>query len=57
LQLIEGLHRPGGGSASGAGTSEGMTVVLVTHEQGLAERFADRIVTISDGRIEREERR
>jgi ABC-type sulfate/molybdate transport systems ATPase subunit len=31
--------------------------VLVTHEQALAERFADRIVTISDGRIEREERR
>jgi putative ABC transport system ATP-binding protein len=53
LQLIEGLHRPGGSS----GAAEGMTVVLVTHEQALAERFADRIVTISDGRIEREERR
>ncbi|MGH9775919.1 MAG: ABC transporter ATP-binding protein [Candidatus Acidiferrales bacterium] len=29
----------------------GMTVVLVTHERGLAERFAHRIVTLSDGRL------
>jgi putative ABC transport system ATP-binding protein len=59
MQLIEGLHRPGGASGTGgaASSAEGMTVVLVTHEQGLAERFADRIVTISDGRIAREERR
>jgi putative ABC transport system ATP-binding protein len=58
LQLIEGLHHPSGaGAADAAGATEGMTVVLVTHEQALAERFADRIVTISDGRIEREERR
>jgi putative ABC transport system ATP-binding protein len=56
MQLIEGLHRPGGLSAAAA-PAEGMTVVLVTHEQGLAERFADRIVTILDGRIAREERR
>jgi putative ABC transport system ATP-binding protein len=56
MQLIEGLHHPA--SASGAdAAAEGMTVVLVTHEQGLAERFADRIVTISDGRIAHEERR
>jgi putative ABC transport system ATP-binding protein len=53
MQLIEGLHRPDGAGATG----EGMTVVLVTHEQGLAERFADRIVTISDGRIAHEVRR
>jgi putative ABC transport system ATP-binding protein len=70
LQLIEGLHRPSGvggiadagadtaaGASGSTGASRGMTVVLVTHEQALAERFADRIVTISDGRIEREERR
>ena len=61
LQLIEGLHHPGGAPSSGetgnGGAARGMTVVLVTHEQALAERFADRIVTISDGRIEREERR
>jgi len=58
LQLIEVLHHPSGaGAADAAGATEGMTVVLVTHEQALAERFADRIVTISDGRIEREERR
>ena len=64
LQLIEGLHHPAGasmdgGAADGAarGATQGMTVVLVTNEQALAERFADRIVTISDGRIEREERR
>jgi putative ABC transport system ATP-binding protein len=56
MQLIEGLHRPGGTSGA-AGATEGMTVVLVTHEQGLAERFADRIVTISDGRIAHEVRR
>jgi len=60
LQLIEGLHHPAGASMDGGaadGAARGMTVVLVTHEQALAERFADRIVTISDGRIEREERR
>ncbi|MGC1188559.1 MAG: ABC transporter ATP-binding protein [Candidatus Acidiferrales bacterium] len=65
LQLIEGLHRPAAssgssetnGSGDAAGAARRMTVVLVTHEQGLAERFADRIVTISDGRIEREVRR
>jgi putative ABC transport system ATP-binding protein len=28
-----------------------MTVVLVTHERPLAQRFADRIVMLSDGRI------
>jgi len=34
----------------------GMTVVMVTHERVLAERYADRIVTLSDGAISREER-
>jgi putative ABC transport system ATP-binding protein len=48
MQLIAEIHRP----ASGAGR----TVVMVTHEQALAERYADRIVTLSDGAISREER-
>jgi putative ABC transport system ATP-binding protein len=48
MSLIASIHRP----ASGAGRS----VVMVTHERALAERFADRIVTLSDGAISREER-
>ena len=32
--------------------SSNMTVVMVTHERGLAERFAHRIVTISDGKLQ-----
>jgi putative ABC transport system ATP-binding protein len=31
--------------------SLGMTIVLVTHERPLAERFADRIATVADGRL------
>ena len=29
----------------------GMTIVMVTHERPLAERFANRIVTLSDGKL------
>jgi putative ABC transport system ATP-binding protein len=29
----------------------GMTIVMVTHERPLAERFANRIATLSDGRL------
>ena len=29
----------------------GMTIVMVTHERPLAERFADRIVTVADGKL------
>ena len=29
----------------------GMTVIMVTHERPLAERFASRIATLSDGRL------
>jgi putative ABC transport system ATP-binding protein len=31
--------------------SLGMTVIMVTHERAIAERFADRIVTMADGRL------
>ncbi|MDP9268082.1 MAG: ABC transporter ATP-binding protein [Acidobacteriota bacterium] len=39
LNLIQELNR------------EGMTVVLVTHERALAERYATRLVFLSDGKI------
>jgi ABC-type polar amino acid transport system ATPase subunit len=28
-----------------------MTILMVTHERGLAERFAQRIIHMADGRI------
>jgi len=31
--------------------SLGMTIVLVTHERPLAERFADRIASVADGKL------
>jgi ABC-type lipoprotein export system ATPase subunit len=34
-----------------AQTSLGMTIIMVTHERPLAERFANRIVVLSDGRL------
>jgi len=48
MSLIAQIHRPASGP--------GRTIVMVTHERALAERFADRIVTLSDGAILREER-
>jgi putative ABC transport system ATP-binding protein len=48
MNLVAQIHRPASGS--------GRTVVMVTHERALAERYADRIVTLSDGTIAREER-
>jgi len=48
MKLIEEIHLP----ASGAGR----TIIMVTHERALAERCADRIVTLSDGAISREEK-
>lgn len=35
--------------------SLGMTVVMVTHERGLAERFAQRLVFLADGKLVTEE--
>ena len=48
MQLVAQIHKPASGP--------GRTVVMVTHERALAERYADRIVTLSDGAIAREER-
>jgi putative ABC transport system ATP-binding protein len=31
--------------------ASGMTVVLVTHEQPLAERYAKRLVSLADGKV------
>ncbi len=47
MSLIAEIHRPSSGP--------GRTIVMVTHERALAERYADRIVTLSDGAISREE--
>jgi putative ABC transport system ATP-binding protein len=48
MSLIAQIHRPASGPAK--------TIIMVTHERALAERYADRIVTMSDGTILREER-
>jgi len=48
MNLIAEIHRPPWGP--------GRTIIMVTHEHALAERYADRIVTLSDGAIAREER-
>ena len=48
MNLIAEIHRPPSGP--------GRTIIMVTHEHALAERYADRIVTLSDGAIVREER-
>jgi len=48
MRLLAQIHRPPAGP--------GRTIVMVTHERALAERYADRIVTLSDGAISREER-
>ena len=50
LRLICGINRP-------PGVEEPTTVLMVTHERALAERYAGRIVTLADGRIERIETR
>jgi putative ABC transport system ATP-binding protein len=47
MSLIAEIHRPPSGA--------GRTIVMVTHERALAERYADRIVTLSDGSILKQE--
>jgi putative ABC transport system ATP-binding protein len=51
MTLIAEIH------AGPNGTSEipGRTIIMVTHERALAEKYADRIVTLSDGVIAKEE--
>ena len=48
MTLLAGIHRPASGP--------GRTIIMVTHERALAEKYADRIVTLSDGAIASEER-
>ena len=31
--------------------AQGLTVLLVTHERALADRYAQRILTLADGRL------
>jgi len=50
MRLMTGINRPADGS-------EATTVVMVTHERALAEQYANRIITLADGRIAHEERR
>ena len=50
LRLIAGINRPSNGE-------EPATVLMVTHERALAERYSGRIVTLADGRIEKIEQR
>ena len=50
LRLISSINQPV------ANAVPATTVVMVTHERALAERYANRIVTMADGRIAREER-
>src|ERR1700719_1289846 len=50
LRLISEINRPSDGE-------EPTTVLIVTHERGLAERYESRIVTMADGRIDRIEQR
>jgi putative ABC transport system ATP-binding protein len=40
MELIRGLN-----------TSSGMTVVLVTHEQAIAEKYASRMISLADGKV------
>jgi putative ABC transport system ATP-binding protein len=47
MRLIGAINRPANGGPP-------TTVVMVTHERALAERYADRIVTLADGRISSE---
>jgi len=64
LRLISSINKPVASAAPGVpGVSDAAahatvatTVVMVTHERALAERYANRIVTMADGRIARQER-
>src|SRR5439155_56267 len=58
LNLMAGLDRPTSGAIlahdrnlAEINRSLGMTIVLVTHERPLAERFAHRIAELADGKL------
>jgi putative ABC transport system ATP-binding protein len=44
MELMTEINRPANGAAAA-------TVVMVTHERSLAERYSRRMVTIADGRV------
>jgi putative ABC transport system ATP-binding protein len=48
MNLLAEIHRPA--------SDTGRTIIMVTHERALAARYADRIITLSDGTISSEER-
>ena len=48
MKLIAEINRPSSGP--------GRTIIMVTHERTLAQRYADRIITLADGAISHEER-
>jgi putative ABC transport system ATP-binding protein len=50
MGLMTEINRPASGTAA-------TTVVMVTHERSLAERYAQRLVTIADGRVASDEAR
>jgi putative ABC transport system ATP-binding protein len=50
MGLVTEINRPANGSAA-------TTVVMVTHERSLAERYSQRLVTIADGRVAGDEAR
>ena len=50
MGLMTEINRPANGTAA-------TTVVMVTHERSLAERYAQRLVTIADGRVAGDEAR
>ena len=50
MGLMTEINRPANGTAA-------TTVVMVTHERSLAERYAQRMVTIADGRVAGDEAR
>ncbi len=59
LRLISAINKPAENSTGQPNHTQdaaATTVVMVTHERALAERYADRIVTMADGRIISEER-
>ena len=57
MRLIASVNRSQD-SAAFAGATQAQsatTVVMVTHERATAERYANRIITLADGRVISEE--